>query len=301
LKPLFDKNITAKDPVYTNIRDGHFPEQIVERQIAENLWAKYHPYADRHFLVEIRKDFDARFWEMYLACTLLDNGYKISSADRGPDIKVNHSEKTVWIEAIAPTAGDPSSPDSVPDNRMRPGHVVAREVPDRQIIFRYCAAIKEKYCVKYFKYVKDGIVGNDDCYVIAVNGCRVSWSRVDYEPPRIVRSVLPFGWPEVTIDTTSHKIVKRGYQYRTYLRKESGSQVDTNIFVKPEYKHISAVIFSNVDVANPTRFMGEDFIIVRNPLALRPLPDDFPKLGREYWATLSKDTITLSSKNRTES
>jgi len=301
LKPLFDKNIKATDPVYINLRDGNQPIQIEERQCAEDLWAKYHSYADRHFLVEISKDFDARFWEMYLACTLMDSGYAISSADRGPDIGIKRNTKIIWIEAITPTGGEPSSHDSVPDLRMRPGFVVAQEVPDRQITLRYCASIREKYCVKYFKYVKDGIVSNDDCYVIALNGCRINWSRIDYEPPRIVRSVLPFGWQVVTVDTASHKIVKRSYQYREYLRKESGSQVETNIFVKPEYEHISAVMFSNVDVANRTPVAGDDFIIVRNPLALKQLPDGFPKLGREYWATLSKDKITLFSKNWTES
>ena len=85
------------------------------------------------------------------------------------------------------------------------------------------------------------------------------------------------------------------------MRKASGEKVDTDIFVKPEYEHISAVLFSNVDVANRTPVPGDDFIIVRNPLALKPLPDDFLKLGREYWAELSKDTITLFSKNWTES
>lgn len=297
LKPLFDKNVLATDPAYITLRDDNRPEVIKLRHYAENLWEKYHPYADRHFLVEISKDFNARFWEMYLACTFMDKGYEISSRDEGPDIKIKYGEKIIWIEAVAPTGGDPSKPDSVPAPIMG----VAQEVPDRQITLRYRSEINDKYFDKYFKYVTDGIISNDDCYVIALNGCRISLSKVDYEPPRIVRSVLPFGWQVVTVDTASHKIVKRGYQYRTYLRKESGSQVDTNIFVKPEYEHISAVMFSNVDVANRTPVAGDDFIIVCNPLTLKPLPDDFPKLGREYWAKLSKDTVTLFSKNWTES
>lgn len=297
MKPLFDKNVTAIDPVYTNVRDGNGPYEIAARQLAEDLWSKYQPYADTHFLIEIRKSFHARFWEMYLTCTFMDNDHAISSADIGPDIRINHGRKIIWIEAVTPTSGDPSKPDSVPCLRMG----VAQEVPDKQIILRYRSAIHKKYFNNYFKYLEDEIVSNDDCYVIALNGCRIPSSRTDFEPPRIIRSVLPFGWQVVTVDTKSHKIVKTGYQYRAYLRKASGEKVDTDIFTKSEYQHISAIMFSNVDVANPTRFMGDDFIIVRNPLALRPLPDDFPRLGREYWATLSEDTITLSSKNWTES
>lgn len=297
MKPLFEKNVTAEDLVYTNIRDGSGPYEVAARLLAENLWVKYHSYADHHFLVEIRKEFNARFWEMYLACTLMDNGYKISHIDEGPDIRIDHDATIIWIEAVTPTSGDPIKPDSVPDMRMN----VAQEIPDRQITLRYCSVIKDKYFDKYCRYVTDGIISKDDCYVIALNGCRIPWPHSDYEPPRIVRSVLPFGWQVVTINTITHKVVKRSHQYRAYLSKESGSQVDTNIFVKPEYKHISAVMFSNVDVANPTPVMGDDFIIVRNPLALRPLPEDFPKIGREYRAQVSEDTITLFPKTLRQS
>jgi len=297
LKPLFDKNVTATDPVYIFLRDDDGHEAIELRYYAESLWDKYHPYADRHFLVEIGRDFHSRFWEMYLACTFMDNGHAISSTDRGPDIRINYGAKIIWIEAITPTSGDPSKPDSVPYLRMG----VAQEVPDRQIILRYRSAIRDKYFDTYFKYLDDEIVSNDDCYVIALNGCRIPSSRTDLEPPRIIRSVFPFGWQVVTIDTKSHKIVKTGYQYRPYLRKASGERVDTDIFTKLEYQHISAVLFSNVDFANRTPVPGDDFIVVRNPLALKPLPDNFPKLGLEYEAKLSKDTSTLSSKNWTES
>lgn len=297
MKHLFDKNVGATDPVYIFLRDDYGHKAIELRHYAESLWDKYHPYADRHFLVEIGRDFHARFWEMYLACTFMDNGHAISSADRGPDIQINHGTKVIWIEAITPTSGDPSKPDSVPPLRMN----VAQAVPDEQIILRYRSAIHKKYLNNYFKYLEDEIVNNDDCYVIALNGCRIPSSRTDFEPPRIIRSVLPFGWQVVTVDTKSPKIVETGYQYRAYLRKASGEKVDTDIFTKSEYQHISAIMFSNIDAANRTPVAGDDFIIVRNPLALKRLPDDFPKLGREYRAELSKDTITLFSKNWTES
>jgi hypothetical protein len=114
-----------------------------------------------------------------------------------------------------------------------------------------------------------------------------------------VRSVLPVGWEVLTLDTSSHKnkVVNSSFQYRPSLSKASGSQVDTDIFTRPEYKHISAVMSSNVDVANPTSVMGEDFIILRNPLASNKLPDHFPKVGWEYKAELLQGGITISSRN----
>lgn len=288
---LFDNNAEATDLTYKNIRAGNNPYAVAAKQLAETLWTKYYPYADKHFLVEIRSNFDARFWEMYLACTLLDNGYNISHSDKGPDIRIDYENTIIWVEAVAPTSGDPNKPDSVPELKMN----VVQEVPDRQITLRYSSVIKDKYS----KYRKDGI-DSDDCYVIALNGCRIPWRHADYEPPRIVRSVLPFGWQEITIDTVSHNVVNQGHQYRTHIRKESGNQVDTSIFLDPEYKHISAVIFSTIDIANPTTVMGSDFILVRNPLALKQLPDDFPKTGWEYRAQVLKNTVTVLSKILTQ-
>jgi len=194
---------------------------------------------------------------------------------------------------VTPTVGDSKKLDSVLPAKMG----VAQEIPDEQMIFRYRSTIHDKYSEKYFTYLRDGIIRSGDCYVIALNGCRMPWRGGDYEPPRIVRSVLPFGWQVVTIDKGSHKIVKTGHQYRAHLRKVSGDKVETDIFVKPEYSHLSAVMFSEVNIANLTSDMGDDFIIVNNPLASKRLPDDFPKVGKKYEAELSENTVKVSPRN----
>lgn len=289
---LFINDITTSDKLYRVIRDEKRLAEL--KSYIENLWGAYHPYADKDFPEQLSQDFHARFWEMYLTCTLVHKFFNVAPKQtraKGPDIKIDHASTTIWVEAVTPTSGDSSKPDSVPCPKMG----VAQQVPDEQIILRYRSAIRDKY-YQYFKYLEDGIIRSDDCYIIALNGCRVHWPGSDYEPPRIVRSVLPFGWQVVTIDTSSHKVINRGYQYRAYLRKTSGVTVDTDIFIKLEYGHISAVMFSNIDAANRTPAMGDDFIIVRNPLASRELPDDFPKVGREYKAELSENKIYLHSK-----
>jgi len=49
-------------------------------------------------------DLDSRFWEMYLACTLLDKSIPISHVRAGPSIFVEHENCRRWIEAIASTS-----------------------------------------------------------------------------------------------------------------------------------------------------------------------------------------------------
>lgn len=296
VEKLFIDDIIPSDDIYRFIRDENTASAVKLRSDSVSLWGTYHPYADRDFPKQLAHDFHARFWEMYLTCTLVHRSFNVvpkQGRARGPDIKIAHASTTIWVEAVTPTSGASSKPDSVPPPKMR----VAQQIPDEQMTLRYRSVIHDKYFDKYFTYLKDGIIRSDDCYVIALNGCRLPWRGGDYEPPRIVRSVLPFGWPVVTVDTSSHNVVNRGHQYRPYLSKASGDKVDTDIFVKAEYSHISAVMFSEVDVANPTSAMGDDFIIVNNPLASRKLPNDFPKVGRKYDVDLSENKIKVFPRN----
>jgi len=293
VKRLFIKQVSPSDEIYRIVRDEQ--RGVKYKSYIEKLWSAYQPFADKDFPVQIAQDFHARFWEMYLTCTLIHKSFNVipkQTSAKGPDIKIKHASTTIWIEAVTPTSGDPTKPDSVPDVQ----YGVAQKVPDKQITLRYRSAIHDKYSDKYFKYVEDRIIKPEDCYIIALNGCKLPWHGADFEPPRIVRCVLPFGWQTVTISTKSNEVVNTGHQYRAYLRKASGEKVDTDIFTKSEYSNIKAIIFSNIDFANLTPAMGDDFIIIHNPLATTKLPDNFPKVGHEYKASLSQNTIELFSK-----
>ena len=284
---LFIDNIKSCDELYLLVRDE---ERCIKYKIyMQNLWDIYQPFADKDFPKQLSQDLHARFWEMYLTCTLIDNSFTVvpkQTRAKGPDIRIEHTSTTIWVESAVPTSGDLSKPDSVPNLQMD----IAQKVPDDQIVLRYLSVIKDKY-KKYHKYLKDETITDKDCYVIALNGCKTRHG--DSGLPRIVRSVLPFG-PEVFTINTRSKAESWGYQYRPSLKKASGCGVDTDIFTRQEYQYISAVMFSKVDVFNMTSIMGEDFIIVRNPLAVIQLPDDFPKVGLEYKAELSQSRPTLS-------
>lgn len=295
MEPLFDNTVNADDPIYNYIRDDSGQTAKVAKMFTESLWEKYYPYADDHFPVEIQKHFHVRFWEMYLACTLMDKGYEITSDNTGPDIRVEHKGNIIWIEATAPTSGNQSTSDKVPELVIT-DPPTAQQVPEEQIILRYRAAIREKYNNKYFKYLEGGIISEEDCYIIAINGYLIPFSTTDFNPPRIVRSVLPIGYPQVTVDTISKRITGESYQYRSDISKASGFSVKTDIFLDPYYKHINAVLFSNVDVFNLTKRMGENFITVHNPLA-HSLPDDFLNFCQQWKAELRGNELRVSPKS----
>src|SRR5271157_4544665 len=85
---------SAEDPAYINLCRSDSPEAKTGHAFSERLWERYHSYADKHFLSEIRRDFHARFWEMYLTCALLqhgaERGYSVSCRKPGPDVVIEY-------------------------------------------------------------------------------------------------------------------------------------------------------------------------------------------------------------------
>ena len=291
MEDLFKRGINAQDQTYNNLRDSKKNWRIEARRFCEQLWQNFYPYADNHFLIEIQRDFYSRFWEMYLACSLMEMGAKIFCPKPGPDIGIDTNNGTIWFEAVAPGAGAPNSKDRVKIHKDFEDY----NVPEEQIILRYRNAIYEKYNTKYFEYIEKGIVKKDDPYVIAINGCKIPSSRTDINPPRIVRSILPIGFPQVTFDKKSNIITNQTYQYRDRVTKNSGSDVSTKIFFNDFYNNLSAILFSNVDPTNRSKLFGQDYILTHNHRANNPVQKAIIKRGVEYRVKEFSDKFELSS------
>lgn len=279
MSKLFEEKVHAIDPAYINIRDGNHPILKEARDFVEQLWSFYQGHADKHFLVEIKRDFHARFWEMYLANTL--DGLKISILCRkpGPDILAKDKNQKAWIEAIAPNNGQPGSPDYVPKDKF--GN--SQSVPDEKVVLRYTSAISEKY-KKYFRYLEKGIILRNEPYIIAINGGQVRFSRSDYAPPRIVRSVFPIGYPVLTLNRKSMEIIKSSFEFKPNVKKASGTDIPIDIFLDPYFENLSGVLFSATDACNRPPKIGADFIFVHNPLAKNKINEGFIRVGKEYIA-----------------
>lgn len=269
----------AEDNEYNVIRDE--PRFSQDKAFIEEMWSEYKQYADRHFLLESRKNFKQRIWEMYLTCSLIAKVFSITSDDKGPDIRISKEGLAIWIEAVAPKAGEGN--DAVTELQAQ----TIRRVPDDQIKLRYRSAIEEKYNKKYKKYLLDRIVQPNDCYIIAINGSAIPSARREMEIPRIIRSVLPFGNETLIINVEEHEVLDRFYLHQDKVSKVSGSLVSTDIFLNNQYDGISAVLYSCVDALNHPQEFGDDFVLLHNPLAKNKLERGLLKLGREYWVEKS--------------
>ena len=73
---------------YRNIRDK--PRAVQYKQFVEELWTRFYPLADPHFREDARHHFLQRFWEMYLAVTLLEQGFDLHRhGNEGPEFYIN--------------------------------------------------------------------------------------------------------------------------------------------------------------------------------------------------------------------
>lgn len=286
----------ASDPAYRNLRSSTHAEAKEGKAFAERLWREYHLYADANFLTEVRSNFHARFWEMYLTCALLqhrkEKGYSVSCPKRkktgGPDILVEYADVRIWIEAVTATDGEPCRSDSIVEPMPGQGF----SVPEEKIILRYSNAIAEKH-KKYLDYRAKGIASEKDAYVIAVNGYPLSYRWADAEMPRVLKSVFPLGHLEVKFDKTSTKVVETRHQFRPDILKGTGSPVSTRTFLSDEYTGISAVMHSYANACMAFD-LGVDFLIVHNPRAAYPVPLGLIPVTREYTATATEGGYLLT-------
>jgi len=120
--------------------------------------------------------------------------------------------------------------------------------------------------------------------VVAINAGAVPYAHKEYDPPRIVRSVFPVGWPVAEVNTANRTITDGGFEYRASEMKKSGAEVPTDSFLSGDFPAVSAVLYS---AATPHSLInhdhGSEFVLVHNPAAEAPLPRGFLRLGTEYW------------------
>jgi hypothetical protein len=281
--PLLFTPGEAASQAYKNLRDGEASDTAGGRAFVEQLWDRYSPYADRHFLQEIRRDFHGRFWEMYLTCTLLEagvkHGFRVQCPKPGPDILIEHAGRRLWIEAVTATTGDPCKPDS-----LQP-HIDGQMslVPADKIVLRYSNAVAAKHA-KFCDYLAEEIVSDNDSCVIAVNGWPLDYSWATGEIPRFLKALYPMGALGFAIDPATRELVERKHQFRPVIHKSNRSPVSTELFVNEHCVGISAVLHSDAHTFMTQR-LGADFQVAHNPLAAQPVAAGLIPSWREWRAT----------------
>jgi len=257
------------DPAYRNVRDNprnNSPLNLTKaKAFVESLWTRYRGLADKHFRQDAMNHFLERFWEMYLAVTLIERCFQLMRiGGKGPEFYFLHNGRKIWVEAVVPGPGE--GEDRVPE--IRYGEIYT--VPTEKILLRFTNALVEKRN-KYKQALQQKIIVPDDLYLLAINSRGIPHGPFGNTMPFFVQAFLPFGNLTALINTRTREVVDTFYQKRENVIKAKGSPVSTTAFLNPDFAFVSAVLNSGVDCVNRPDKLGDDFIILHNPTATHPL------------------------------
>lgn len=282
--------------IVTNILESDSAECQAIRTELEKMWPVYSDLADTNFIAFFNLEPESRYWEMYLGATLRKAGIEVSSNDSGPDIKVDGYSVPIWIEAIAPSQGDPEKADYLPD---RPESGKVWDVPRDKIILRLTHALEQKRA-KFAKYLAEETVAPDDCCVIAVSAGNLPYPMED-SLPYIVQAVYPIGHQYVTLDNETLEVVDSGRQHQPFVTKAGEKEIPKFAFLAEEYAQISALIFCAKGIGNTSENWGEDLILVHNAAAKVALSEGLLNCGVEYSVDMNENDGQLVWKNHNKS
>jgi hypothetical protein len=280
----------AKDVSYINVRAARNAHTQKARRNCEELWEIFEPYADPEFRIELRNNFDARYWEMYLTTLLIREGYEVTYPKPGPDVGIRYNGCRIWFEATCPTRGAEDNPDKVPDVKFaRLGEEPAvQTAPNEKIVLRYLNSISEKQR-QYASWLENQVVAAEDAFVVAINPRQLRHEIADTDPPRILQAVYPVGPPYISLDPHTSRPVDVGHIFRDTIKRQSGSEVPTGIFLLDGYTNVSGLLCSRIDAVNQPETMGADFQLVENRRAKAPMPDMFRLKGTFFRIEKSAD------------
>ncbi len=247
------------------------------RKKFDKLWNNFKPYADKHFLNEIKTNFHQRSWEMYIGNVLLKKKLSIKkwkNQNDGPDFiveKIKNDKSRIYIECVAPTKGIPNKQDSVPEPLINKN----QNVPSNQIILRITQAIKEKSS-QYKKWEDKKWFEKNTPFVIAINTGDMGYLE-DPDMPNVVKALFGFQYMQINIKTG-----ETSYSQRNDIKKSNNKSIPVNYFNNDKLSFISGVLFSNKLVLHHPENIGDDCFFINNPFSRCPVDKKFAELFKNW-------------------
>jgi len=298
---LWSNEDAHADLGYRNIKAAELAAEREIRDALDEMWAVFEPFADADFVPAFAHDPDARFWELFLGYSLLQDGRQLLSAEeRGrreglPDICVVDGDSRTWIEAIAPSLGAAGPDQIVPPIPLDQGGVVIG-APERQVHLRITSALYTK-SVTFQRYMERGVVHADDVRLVAVGASR--WGRLASDrPPSALHAVFPVGDQFARCNLDTGEAIEEGFQTSWTIPRQNGD-IERTAFLGDEYTHISGLVWSRAGIGNYHR-QQRPISLIHNPVAqVQPIAG-WTAWDREYVGTRDGENWTIQDERAVE-
>jgi hypothetical protein len=233
---------------------------------------------------------------MYSGVCLLEAGHALEkAAPEGPDHKAVMNGRRVWVECIAPMAGEGENlAESTIQSWTKTetgGHGRFQPPPDDKIQARLTGALSNKV-QQHRRWVEKSVVSADDPFIVAIGAGIIPDTDLVPDPPHVVRALFGVGGPTLTYEIGSDKEAELVPTYCDEIQRvaktasgDKNAPISLRGFLDETlYPEASAVIFCSQGVWNPPRKIGRDLLTVYNRVAKHSLPPGTISLGQEYWA-----------------
>ena len=270
----------AGSMAYRNIFEARSQEAAQARRLCEDIWRDFHDLADPQFVERFPFEFHQRWFEMYVGASLRRAGLDVTAPKPGPDFRVVVAGRAIYIEAVAPTGGNPLHADAVsePNYRDTDGTLRMVQVPHAKITLRIADAFRRKADV-FDGYRLNGYVGKDDPCIIAINLHDVPHAWTDAHE-HWFRALYGVGDRFMVLDRAGHATTS-GRDHRELLERASGAVEDVAPLLNADRADISGVLGSATDAGNMPNPVGDDFLLMPHSAARSPYPRGLIKRGAE--------------------
>jgi len=214
-------------------------EQLHEQRRIVEDWTDGFIDRDGKIVDDFQKQFHPSFWEFYLYAVFKELGLNIDMTKDTPDFVVTEPYR-INIEAVVPEIREKGRDESkrTLEESLGGFYPFTKESLFQSMldeaIERHSSAFCKKANKYYETYKKREWVNDDIPYVIALASFdQVNYGREFYYP----MMALLYGW--------YYNQETDGFINKKYSTKLStGRPIDTALFEKDEYKHVSAVIYT---------------------------------------------------------
>jgi hypothetical protein len=241
--------------------------------------------ASPHFINEIETGDAGKLWSRVWEAMLYDHlrclGFQFrhsgmtKAGEHGPDFCIVYQERIIWIEAVTP------APEDIPVTYLQPpqkGEINFRIILNEEPLLRWISVLRTKR-QKLEADRNNGIIGENDYAIIAVNSCRLhDWAPHDKGRsglPFAVEATFPIGAPAVPITMEGQPDGEPINIPRYEIRNRKDCPIRTDNFLNEDYANVSALLGCfHKPLVNPEyrNTRTGTLTLVHNPLAANPLP-----------------------------
>lgn len=243
----------------------HLPTYTKVTPIINNAYKRCEQYLDDVFLKQFptKEEFWSRLWELFLCDFFITRDFSLyqnKNKEWTPDFCILHNNVKIWIEASMPSENSSIE-------KLRNWTYKLDEISNPRYL-----RLSNSFTIKANKwnstYLNNGC-DEWDPFIIAIN-----WNSIDsWTSDKWILAILY--WIGLTQIDNNGNI---SYQKLPHLTKDNKTIIETNYFSKPEFSHVSWVIYLESEIS----FENDDLVVeswrfqfVPNINAKNPVSNDF--------------------------